>query len=1113
MKTEMDPNANALPFRRIGNYRLVRKLGEGGMGEVYLAVEEPIDRKVAIKLMRSGLDADYLRRFNDERKALAALNQRNVVTIFASGEASGRHYFVMEYLDGESLRERIRRGLIPLMEIAEITRQICAALTAAHNRHIVHRDIKPENIFLSRDDDGLLVKVLDFGIATLKESEARTVTNAILGTMAYLSPEQVLGLNRKEIDGRADIYTLGVVVYEMLTGVLPFTASNGAAYLHQHLNVTPRPPSDRESGTAITKAVDYVVMKALAKDRNYRHQTAQEFARSLKEAIEERLVTPVMYSASGVNPAHLTLKKAILFPIYPLFFGITLLARLGKAVLETLLYLRNSLSGSDPEAGSRQLSQVKQTPIAARKEPNFQPQTSLRQDQAVSIGQRDHDSQPESVSAIVLGKHTINLKLRDGAATIDRKNESRTAVIRHTEFFHKKHWHITEDLVLHKDFERISRWLARANGQKILMTGYGRFGATSLLKCAIAKSQSIIDRKKQAEIVILVFYFEMVSESKDAFYMKADDFLLNGIDSDGVAYAFMNEEYIDVMPSVDKSFVRVKLNEPIGNSFFFHRQTSRYGSPFETGYNLSRMSVDLRNCLERNEGNESIFSIVERAIDSRSMQTRIVVVIDRIKYLSTFESVSRSPLLGNDKTTVIAIARMEDRNSWGNAEESIRTAAFIEWYIPSLWEIIWDDLIVRPQSAEMNQKYTSFLKHLEYKVRGSFGNLDTEFNSPPYIHYDNNSSFIDISDVSSKPEVLHNAWLQDLLSLNWEYLLNNLFAGPNQQMREDRARNGIYLLMDWIGSKAFDQKISRKEILEHSKTFFITISDDAETRLTVINKLLRLLTAAGYLRVSKGKYRGVWDKNNQPKCIKIVADEEGDGAQATQTERSGRLANDNDFSFPRRAEEDAPMDSGQASSELVADDPLATAVFLDKSLAVNTEIPIITEKGENALGVAKSTSTSISPSAKNAQRAKIFISYSHKDLKWLKQLKPHLKYFEQLGIIDLWDDTKIVPGAAWKEEIEMAVNTAKIALLLVSADFLTSDFITSHELPPLLTSSRRKGTIIIPVIVRHCLFSESNLSQFQSFNNPSNPLSDMTSNQREMLFVELARTIKDALES
>jgi serine/threonine protein kinase len=314
-ETLIDKNLGAgPPFDYIGNYRLIRKLGEGGMGKVYLAVEEPVDRQVAIKLMRAGLDANYLRRFNDERKALASLNQRNIVTMFASGAVDDRPYFVMEYLDGESLKERMLRGLIPLQEIVEITGQICEALNAAHNRQIVHRDIKPDNIFLSRDDDGLLVKILDFGIATLKESETRTTTNAIVGTAAYLSPEQARGINRKEIDGRADIYTLGVVVYEMLTGIRPFTASNTAGYQHLHLNVMPERPSKRISGDGVTEAVSDVVMKALAKDPRERHQTAREFARELKEAAEEDLPPPVPLNAEPfTRPRKAYISRNVLF--------------------------------------------------------------------------------------------------------------------------------------------------------------------------------------------------------------------------------------------------------------------------------------------------------------------------------------------------------------------------------------------------------------------------------------------------------------------------------------------------------------------------------------------------------------------------------------------------------------------------------------------------------------------------------------------------------------------------------------------------------------------------------------------------------------------------------
>ncbi|HKX27423.1 MAG TPA: protein kinase [Blastocatellia bacterium] len=277
---------STLAFDYIGNYRLLAPLGQGEMGEAYLALEEPIGRKVVIKLMRADLEAASAQRFDDECQVLTGLNQRNIATLFAAGRICNRYYFVTEYLEGESLRERLARGPIGLREVSEITRQICDALSAAHLRGIVHRDLKPENLFLTHDDDGRLVKVLDFGLAALRGSETRTVAGAVAGTGPYLSPEQARGLSRRELDGRADIYALGLVVHEMLTGRPAFTARDQADYRELHLNVSPVRPSRRAPDAGIPVAVDDAVMKALAKNPESRYRTVRGFAQTLKAAVE-----------------------------------------------------------------------------------------------------------------------------------------------------------------------------------------------------------------------------------------------------------------------------------------------------------------------------------------------------------------------------------------------------------------------------------------------------------------------------------------------------------------------------------------------------------------------------------------------------------------------------------------------------------------------------------------------------------------------------------------------------------------------------------------------------------------------------------------------------------
>src|SRR6266540_508517 len=206
----------------ISHYRILKKLGEGGMGEVYLAQDIKLDRKVALKLlpMATTGDEDRFRRFQQEANAASALNHPNILTIYEIGEEDSLHFIATEFIDGVTMREHVWQKRMKPSEVLEIAIQIASALSAAHEAGITHRDIKPENIMLRRDG---YVKVLDFGLAKLTEqkssdSEAptmvRTLPGMVMGTIKYMSPEQARGL---EVDARTDIWSLGVVLYEILT--------------------------------------------------------------------------------------------------------------------------------------------------------------------------------------------------------------------------------------------------------------------------------------------------------------------------------------------------------------------------------------------------------------------------------------------------------------------------------------------------------------------------------------------------------------------------------------------------------------------------------------------------------------------------------------------------------------------------------------------------------------------------------------------------------------------------------------------------------------------------------------------------------------------------------
>ena len=274
-----------------GRYKILRKLGEGGMGVVYLAEHVFIEKKVAIKILSDDFarKADLVARFMQEAKAASKIGHENIIDITDFGEtASGSVFFVMEFLDGGDLAHFIREGgPMQIDRVRYIMNQICRALGAAHSKGIIHRDLKPENIYLVTREGAIdFVKILDFGIAkisSLDEGGSRlTRTGMIFGTPEYMSPEQARG---DRPDHRVDIYAAGCILYEMLTGDVPFHAETFMGVLTKHMFEAPEPPTKRAPTQPISPEVEAVVMKALAKDRDQRYQTMKEMALALEEAV------------------------------------------------------------------------------------------------------------------------------------------------------------------------------------------------------------------------------------------------------------------------------------------------------------------------------------------------------------------------------------------------------------------------------------------------------------------------------------------------------------------------------------------------------------------------------------------------------------------------------------------------------------------------------------------------------------------------------------------------------------------------------------------------------------------------------------------------------------
>jgi len=275
----------------LGQFWIIEEIGKGGMGSVYKAKQPDMDRLVAVKILHTRLAArqDLVLRFRREARAMSKLTHPNTIRVFLFGQLdNGALYIVMEYLDGGNLLQiEKQKGPFPPHKAAKIMIQVCGALEEAHSLGIIHRDLKPENIVLT-NQGGIedFPKVLDFGLAKMNDPDPATGSlrvltqqGAVFGTPEFMSPEQAKG---EPLDPRSDIYSLGTILYEMLTCKLPFNARNPMDFIAHHIKAEPIPVHERGAGTGLTEMHWQVLEKALRKDRNMRYQSAAEFAEELK---------------------------------------------------------------------------------------------------------------------------------------------------------------------------------------------------------------------------------------------------------------------------------------------------------------------------------------------------------------------------------------------------------------------------------------------------------------------------------------------------------------------------------------------------------------------------------------------------------------------------------------------------------------------------------------------------------------------------------------------------------------------------------------------------------------------------------------------------------------
>lgn len=263
-------------------YEIIKSIGEGGMANVYLAKDTILDRQVAVKVLRGDLSTDekFIRRFQREALSVSNLSHPNIVEVYDVGEEDGQYYIVMEYIEGKTLKQLLyKRGALTLPEVIDIMTQLTDGLAHAHEAYIIHRDIKPQNIMI--EDNGT-IKITDFGIAMAVNATQFTQTNSVMGTVHYLPPEQA---NGKSATVKSDIYSLGILMYELLTGSVPFKGDNAVEIALKHMKE--KLPSIRKQNPLIPQSVENIVIKACAKNPRNRYDTVKEMHDDIVSAMEK----------------------------------------------------------------------------------------------------------------------------------------------------------------------------------------------------------------------------------------------------------------------------------------------------------------------------------------------------------------------------------------------------------------------------------------------------------------------------------------------------------------------------------------------------------------------------------------------------------------------------------------------------------------------------------------------------------------------------------------------------------------------------------------------------------------------------------------------------------
>ncbi|MBE2221374.1 MAG: serine/threonine protein kinase [Anaerolineae bacterium] len=888
---------------KIGHYEIKDILGEGGMATVYHAFDPRFEREVALKMLHAHIlkDEDSLARFRSEGKFVAKLDHPHIVPVYDIGEEDGKPYLVMRYMAGGSLRNWIKRGALSLAQATKVLEQISGALDEAHEHGIIHRDIKPGNIMLDQRGD---IFLSDFGIVKdLYAPTQFTMSGAVIGTAAYMSAEQCAG---KEVNSRSDIYALGVVLYEMLTGKLPFEEDSFFALLQAHI-INPIPYLS-ETRADLPTACQLIIEKALAKNPEERYATAVEMYQDLKTALinsgedlEEGSLfqPPVLSIAETRYRPSIPLNKVSIDVAKKDNVHLPVWARAGIVgtgliVLCGVLYQAMAASG----VLQLDLDALTITVVSFFVKPvvlwlvivitvlivfRFLPmgkieKTILRfpkNSQPVSL-EPEKELKKESPNPTIL--HRTNVVPPHPDQTIIIKPELSDWLISPE--------HLIEDL-MQDDYAYLSSFISQYKQGRYVLTGYGRFGGTSMVLGAMERAkQDLSDKGKGA---LLAFYFEVFDDNNEQskkIEIKANGFNFGVLESNqdikksiedlgGKPLAHDNKTASAWHFSLETPIQYTDFDTSSNRSFFGSSGiTNIFSKPIQTQeFTFDSLINELESFVTKGESPSQLKEIVYKLIGSNTLPAKIIIILDKIRFLETLEELAQTDLFKNDAIQVIAIARKEHFDSWYENTKRLNQIGFKEWYIPCNWEFInkiESNLIKTDKlnNLEAQEIFITIRKHWEFIGRGATGKTLEEIKNPKYWADDNRGELrIWLKRIKRMDNIFFNAWMQDVLSMNWHLILSGIFPEPCDN---DRARIGVYYLVNWIvNAKIFNYE-QLEEVAQNSK---ITISNNKKVVRIVIQQLLWVLKEHNFININNdNEYIIAWSRQDSSIPKKLESD-------------------------------------------------------------------------------------------------------------------------------------------------------------------------------------------------------------------------------------------------